>query len=171
VGSYFFTEILPGASRTGLITALGARAWPALAAAARLATVRKWLTHALVVGLAAAGVFFALWISSQWASYGFIQFRTGDRLFCSRLTTDSVGVSCQGPAYRNSALVLPSSFYEMHTWPWTLVDHVERHRSSSLFGSPALVGAFFIVAGALISLAIVIVPLFMLRALVRFLRS
>jgi hypothetical protein len=124
-----------------------------------------------MVGLAAAGVFFALWISSQWASYGVIQFRTGDRLFCSRLTTDTVGVSCQGPAFRNSVLVLPSSFDDMHTWPWTLVDHIERHRSNSLFGPPVWMRVFFIVAGTLISLAIVIVPLFLLRALVRFLRS
>jgi hypothetical protein len=124
-----------------------------------------------MVGLAGAGVFFALWISSQWDTSGLVQFRTGDRLLCLRLTTDSVGVSCQGPTYRNSAQGLPSSFDDMHTWPWALVDHIERHRSNSLFGSPGWMGAFFIAAGALISLAIVIVPLFMLRALVRFLRS
>ena len=139
----------------------------------RVATMRGWLMPSLMVGLVATGVLFAFWSSSQWSNMGLIRFRTGEELFCYALTTDTVGVSCQGPAFRNSGPALPRDFNSRHTWPWTLVDHIERERSHSLLShsDPVWLRSLVYTAGALVTTTSVIVFLFMLRALVRFLRS
>ena len=139
----------------------------------RLVTKRGWLMPTLMVGLVATGMLFAFWSSSQWSTMGRIRFRTGEELFCFVLTTDPAGVSCHGPALRNSAPALPRDFNSRYTWPWTMVDHIERERSYSLLSDsdPVWVRSLVYTAGVLLTMTVVMVSLFMLRALVRFLRT
>ena len=131
--------------------------------------MRRWLVPAWMIGL----VFVAFWSANEWSGMGLIRFRTGEELFCYSLTTDSVGVTCQGPAFRNSTPALPMDSASRYTWPWALVDHIQRQRSYALLSAsdPVWVRLLFYTVAALLSLAGVVLPLFMLRGLVRFLRS
>jgi hypothetical protein len=125
-----------------------------------------------MVGLAGAGVMLAFWQSNQWSSMGLIRFTSGDELFCNSLTLDSVGVSCQGPAFRgNFKPALPLDFGSRYTWPWALVDHIERTRASALVSEPTWLRWLLYAIEYLLSVLCVLVPLFMLRALVRFVRG
>jgi hypothetical protein len=124
-----------------------------------------------MIGLAGAAVMLAFWYASQWSTMGLIRFRTGDDLFCFRLTTDSVGVSCQGPAFRNGKSALPPDFDSRYTWPWALVDHTEQTRAPGLVSEPTWLRWLLYAIEYLLSVLCVLVPLFMLRALVRFLRG
>ena len=127
----------------------------------------------LMVGLVTVGVLFAFLSGSQWSNMGLIRFRNGEELFCAALTADAAGVSCQGPAFRNSVQALPRGD-SRYTWPWALVDHIEGERSHlSLLpdSDPVWLRSLVYTVGALLTMASVIVCLLMLRALVRFLRS
>ncbi len=124
-----------------------------------------------MIGLAGAGVMLAFWHANEWSSMGLIRFTSGEALFCNSLTFDSVGVSCQGPAFRNGKLALPPDFDSRYTWPWSLVDHTERARAFQLVSEPALLRWLVYAIEYLLGVVCVLVPLFMLRALVRFLRG